>query len=212
MFRNCKWKGRARELLLPALVLAELLSGCGAPADSVPETDQAGAAMRSEQLEESARPLSEDEILTAYHRAATLCGWFHLTPLPSGGSTIVLDGATYRQVHHDGVETLEDLRTCLRSVFSQEVTEALLAAGGETPMYRDIDGALYVTGSGRSPDPSKGHTEIEVEQTSADSYAVNISIDLLDADGETVTGLECWSFPYAFVDDRWVFTDFRLFY
>ena len=68
MFRNCKWKGRARELLLPALVLAELLSGCGAPADSVPETDQAGAAMRSEQLEESARPLSEDEILTAYHR------------------------------------------------------------------------------------------------------------------------------------------------
>ena len=52
----------------------------------------------------------------------------------------------------------------------------------------------------RSPDPSKGHTEIEVEQTSADSYAVNISIDLLDADGETVTGLECWSFPYAFVD------------
>lgn len=212
MFRNCTWRDRVRELLVPALVLAELLSGCSAPAEDIPETNESGAAMRSEQLEESARPLSEEEILTAYQRAAALCGWFELSPLPGDGSTVDLDGVTYRRVRYDGVETLEDLRTALRSVFSQEVTEELLATGGDMPMYRDIDGALYVTGSGRSPDPSKGHTEIEVEQTGDASYAVNISIDLLDEDGETVTGVECWSFPYAFVDDRWVFTDFKLFY
>ena len=212
---------RLAALLLAALTAWVLLlaPGCAAPAGDAPGRTAVpgprppeGGGLRSSRVESEARPLSDEEILDAYSRAEDLYAWFDLEPLPGAGPAVITDGALYRQVDREGIQTMEDLRTCLRSVFSQEVTEALLAAGGETPMYRDIDGALYVTGSGRSPDPSKGHTEIEVEQTSADSYAVNISIDLLDADGETVTGLECWSFPYAFVDDRWVFTDFRLFY
>ena len=43
-------------------------------------------------------------------------------------------------------------------------------------------------------------------------YFINVTVDLLGEDRETVVGLESWSFPYAFVEDRWVFTDFRLVY
>ena len=208
MFRR---KRKLRGMLLPALLLAGLLYGCTAQEpEQVPEEPSGGAAMRPEQLADSARPLSEDEILSAYHRAVMLCGWFELTPLPDDGQMVLVDSVAYRHVSREGVETLEDLRTCLRSVFSQEVTERLLATGGETPRYRDIDGELYVTGEGRSLDSSKGRAEIEVQQTEDAAYAVNVTVDLLDVTGESVTGLECWSFPYAFVEDRWVFTDFRL--
>ena len=30
--------------------------------------------------------------------------------------------------------------------------------------------------------------------------------------GSTVTGVESYAFPYEFVEDRWVFTDFHLIY
>jgi hypothetical protein len=35
-------------------------------------------------------------------------------------------------------------------------------------------------------------------------------VELLDSTRTAVTGLECWSFSYAYVDGRWVFTDFQL--
>ena len=53
---------------------------------------------------------------------------------------------------------------------------------------------------------------MEADQLDEVSYSVNVMVDLLGEDGETIVGLESWSFPYAFVDDRWVLTDFRLIY
>ena len=53
---------------------------------------------------------------------------------------------------------------------------------------------------------------VEAEQLEETLYSVNVMVELLGEDGETVVGLESWSFPYAFVNDRWVFTDFRLVY
>lgn len=203
---------------IPMVLLACLLSGCAdAPPgeDDLPMPQAAadmGGGLRASRLEDSARPLSEEEILSAYDRAVLIYGWFELEPLPNNGHTTWVDGTVYRQVEADGVEDMEALRTCLRSVFSQELTDQLLSAGGDAPRYRDIDGNLYVTGTGRSPDPSKGSAELEVEQTADTAYSVNVTVDLLDEARETVTGLECWSFPYAFEDDRWVFTDFRLVY
>ena len=51
---------------------------------------------------------------------------------------------------------------------------------------------------------------MEAERLAEDLYSVNVMVELLAEDGGTVVGLESWSFPYAFVEDRWVFTDFRL--
>ena len=44
------------------------------------------------------------------------------------------------------------------------------------------------------------------------AYSVDVTVDLLDENGETVTGVECYAFPYEFVEDHWVFTDFRMVY
>ena len=69
-----------------------------------------GGGLRASRLEDSARPLSEEEILSAYDRAVLIYGWFELEPLPNNGHTTWVDGTVYRQVEADGLEDLEALR------------------------------------------------------------------------------------------------------
>ena len=63
--------------------------------------------------------------------------------------------------------------------------------------------------SGRT-DPGKGRVEAAVEQTAPDTCVVNVTVELLEENSGSVTGMEYDSFPYQYVRDRWVFTDFRL--
>lgn len=214
-----------------ALLLLLLLTGCGNPAEepekavadppaqaeeTLPAAETAEqletGALRTAQVEADARPLTEEELLAAYDRAVRVYSWFDLSPLATTGEGVEADGARYRMVDARGLYELEDLRNDLRAVFSEDVTEQLLAAGGDRPLYRDIDGALYGRGSGREKDPYKGAVQIQTEQVSETAYAVNVMVDLLDDDQVTVTGVECWSFPYVFENGRWVFTEFSLVY
>ena len=196
---------RMYSLMALLLSLALLLCGCGAG-----EMREAAPAQPEEAAAEEAPQISQEEILSAYQRADAACGWFTLEPLPDSGERVTVDGTVYRKVKAEGMEELEDLRTYLNSVFSPELTERLLSGG--PPTYREIEGALYVTGQGRLRDPDKGSVQIEIEQVEAGSYLVNVTVDLLDRDGVTVTGLESWSFPYVYTGDRWVFTDFKTVY
>lgn len=204
------------------LSLALLLAGCaggetaadGSAAEAAPSAagtaavEVYGGDMSAARVEASARPLTEEEVLAAYEQAVGIYDWFELSPLEDSGGSVTVDGAVYRRVDHPGVGDMDDLRTCLRSVFSEEVTERLLTDGGTAVRYREIDGALYVTGQGRSRDSGKGGASAFVEKKEDGVYAVNVAVELLDEDGVTVSGLECWAFPYAFVNGRWVFTDF----
>lgn len=204
------------------LLLALLLSGCGQggasagdPGQAAP-TVQAGAAspvagMSASQVERAPRPLPEEEVLTAYERAEAMCGWFSVDLLPDSGETVEVNGKIYRKVDMAGMEDMDDLRAFLRSAFSRELTESLLEAGGECPVYQEINGALYVSGESRSRDQSKGEIDVEVEQSGEMEYSVNVTVELLEADG-SAAGLECWSFPYAYEEDRWVFLEFQLVY
>lgn len=211
---------RLAALLLAALTAWVLLlaPGCAAPAGDAPGRTAVpgprppeGGGLRSSRVESEARPLSDEEILDAYSRAETLYAWFDLEPLPGAGPAVVTDGALYRQVDREGIQTMEDLRTCLRAVFSQDLTERLLDTGGDIPLYRDIEGVLCVTGNGRDRLPGKGGVQAWVERSEEGDYTVSVTVDLLDEEG-AVTGLEYWSFPYEFEEDRWVFTEFRLVY
>lgn len=93
------------------------------------------------------------------------------------------------------------------------MTNQLLATGGKRPLYREVDGALYVrANSGREKDPDKGKVSAQVKQESETAYAVNVTVDLLGEDRSEVTGVECYAFPYQWVEDRWVFTQFQLVY
>ena len=207
------------------LCLALLLTGCAArePAadgsaaqsqasgGTASAAEESGGDLSAVRVASAARALTEEEILSAYDRAVDIYSWFELSPLADTGESVAVDGAVYRRVDYHGVETMEDLRTCVRSIFSEELTDYLLS-GETTVSYREIDGVLYVTGRGRSRESGKGGVSIQAEQTEESVYSVGVTVELLDEDGVTVSGLECWAFPYAFVNGRWVFTDFRLMY
>lgn len=188
-----------------------LLSGCTGAAAPAPEEPAAPAeeGLTATRLEADSRPLTEEEILSAYYRAEEAWGWFCREPLPDSGETVRLEEGTYRRVDYPGIETADDLRAYLRSLFSPELTDRLLAAGDACPLYRDIEGALYVSFTGQARDSGRGGAQVSVVQTDARTYSLEVSVELLDGRGG-VTGLECWSFPYAYVDGRWVFTDFQL--
>lgn len=199
-------------------LLLFLLCGCESAATPAPEEAAparapeaaADAGLSATRLDAEPRPLMEEEILAAYYRAEEAYGWFALAPLPSTGEVLRLDGAAYYKVDYPGMETLDDLRAYLRRLFSAELTDNLLSLGGESPYYRDVDGALYVSFSGRERDGGKGASQVEAVQLDSQTYALEVSVELLNDERSAVTGLECWSFPYSYVDGRWVFTDFQL--
>lgn len=203
-----------------ALLSLLLMTGCaapsgeaapsGAPARSASAPEARVENMSSSMVESSARSLPEEEVLAAYERARRAYGWFDLAPLPTSGEAGTVNGTPYYRVDMEGMTDLEDLRTYLRGVFSQELTDRLLDGRSARIQYRDVNGVLCAAGDSREPDAGKGQALVEVEQEEDSLYFVNVTVDLLGEDRETVVGLESWSFPYAFVEDRWVFTDFRL--
>ena len=211
-----------RRIWLPGLLLALLLCGCGqeaeqeaVPASAAPESPvQTGetVTMEAAQVESTARMPTEEEIRGDYDRAVKLYGWFDLTPLTDSGETRTEDGTVYRRVSQSGYETLDDLRLELRSVFTQSLADRLLSGEEGRIAYRDIDGALYVTGEGRGRTAGRGGVDVEVEQGGAYDFYVNVSVDLVDQEEGIVTGMECWSFPYVLEDGRWGFSEFRLVY
>lgn len=200
--------------IMAALLLALMLTGCAAPSQKASESASVPAAqaesMSASLVESSARSMPETEVLAAYERAQRVYGWFDLAPPPTSDEPITVNGAAYYRVELEGLENLEDLRACLRGVFSQELTDCLLDGRTARIQYRDVNGVLCAAGDSRTPDAGKGQAQVEVERREEGLYFVNVTVDLLDEDRETVVGLESWSFPYAFVEDRWVFTEFRL--
>ena len=218
--------------IVPALLLALTLPGCGersadSPA-SVPAPEPAStsrtqdsqsfqsAAQTSAQVMEavstqsSEGPLADEEVLSAYDRAVDAYSWFDLCTMPSNGSMRDWNGGAYQKVDYPGIETLEDLKTYLCGIFSSDVVADLLPEEIIGQQYCDIDGTLYVKPGARGADPYKGEITETVEKVSATAYTVNVTVEILAEDRQTVTGLECYSFPYELVGERWVFTDFQL--
>ena len=76
-------------------------------------------------LEEQARALTEEEILTAYDRAMDAYGWFYLETLPESGEPHTVDGQQYYRVAYPGMENLADLQAYLQEL----ETAGVLAAG-----------------------------------------------------------------------------------
>ena len=210
---------RQRCLLL--VLLLSLLTGCGAGSPGDSPTVPAGATAASGEgeegemstaiLEEQARALTEEEILTAYDRAMDAYGWFYLETLPESGEPHTVDGQQYYRVAYPGMENLADLQAYLRGLFSEELVDSLLE-GDPAPLYRDIDGELYVLPMERESDALKGASSIQIKPVSQTAYSVDVTVDLLDTPGGNVVGVECYTFPYVFEQDRWVFDEFRMIY
>ena len=223
-------KTMKRKICLP-LALVILLVGCGgeehreAPTSPPPPERSAQTVasvaevqereqetLEAAQVESTARMPTEEEILEEYDRAVRIYSWFDLTPLADSGETVTEEDTVYRRVSEAGCGTMEELRLNLRGVFTEALTERLLSGGASRIQYREINGALYVTGESRERSAGKGTVTAEVEQTGETSYSVNVTVDLVDQDEGIITGMECWAFPYMLEDDRWGFSEFRLVY
>ena len=216
-----------RRRTVPLLLAFLLLTGCAGKtatpgkADAPTEVQRASAApeeaeyrgeavFTASQTEAQARPMTEEDVLAAYERAEMVYAWFTGDTLPTGEESITLDGKIYRRVEYPGIENMEDLRTYLRGSFSQELTDRLLENGGGQPPYRDVEGVLYAGPVGRDQSGDRGELRMQVEQTGDTAYVINVTADLVDSVGNVV-GVECGTIPYERAEDRWVFTDFRIF-
>lgn len=203
------------------LLLALLLTGCAqsgreAPAaggeaekDALPVEEAAGQ-LTAVQTEGEARALTDEEVLNAYDRAVQAYGWFAQDPLPTASVEETLPDGVYQKVNDPGIPDAMALESYLRSLFSQEIVESLMAGQPDCSHYADVNGALYVRVGGRAKDPHVGRIQTQVEQTGDASYSVNVTAELLGDDLTTVTGMELGAFPYEYQEDRWVFTQFRL--
>lgn len=205
--------------LLVLLLLTGCAAGCAADGNAAnsllqgaaPGAPASGeATLEAAKTESQARALTEEEILAAYDRAVAAYEWFDVQTLPASEESEVIDGMIYSRVDYPGLETLEDLKTYLRGLFSEEIVGQLLPDGAARPVYLNVNGVLYGRAVSRSRDPYKGDSRAEVEQIGEEAYFVNVAVELLDKDQHTVTGLEMYAFPYEQANGRWVFTDFCL--
>ena len=161
---------------------------------------------------------SETQVRTAFEKAKEVYGWFDLCSLDCDSADKVERGdVTYYRVISDEVPTYDALRTLVYDLFDTATGDRLLSEDSDCPPYIDADGALYTRDFARGSDVSKGEYELTVEQESKTGFLCKVRVETLAFnDGykeyRRVTGYEDYTYHYALVGNRWVFTDFTLFY
>lgn len=161
---------------------------------------------------------SETQVRTAFEKAIEVYGWFDLCSLDCDSADKVERGdSEYYRVISDEVPTYDALRTMVYDLFDTQTGDELLREDSEYPPYIDADGALYTRDFARGSDVTKGEYELTVEQESKTCFVCKARVETLEFnDGykeyRRVTGCEEFTYHYELVGNRWVFTDFALFY
>ena len=125
---------------------------------------------------------------------------------------IEMNGYVYNRATHDVIKTMDDLKSYLQTMFTDEIVEGLLAGDGSgIQLYRDIDGALYTIPAGRGSDIMKGDETYEIIREGDKKVIYQVTVEIYDDPfEETVAGTEQYDFPLEYINGRWVFTDFEL--
>ena len=200
-------------LLIAAVCLS--LTACGGV--SLPErfVDETTEPPVSERV--IATP-SETQVKTAFKKAVEVYGWFDLCSLDCDSADKVERGdSEYYRVISVEAPTYDALRTLVYDLFDTKTGDGLLQEDSQYPPYIDVDGALYTRDFARGSDVTKGEYELTVEQESKTCFLCTARVETLEFnDGykeyRRVTGYEDFTYRYELVGNRWVFTDFSLFY
>lgn len=203
-----------KKLILPILILCMILTGCTAP--SLPLKDEETTAE-----ETTIRYiLNEDSVHNAFRKALEVYGWFDLCSMEMDYSkTAQINGQTYYKVISSEVVSYSELRTLVYSLFSVETGDRLLDENSETPKYIDYNGELYGIDAARGADTGKGEYTAEVEYVSNTSILYKVRVELIDFDENAgidnyrkVVGYEDYTYNYEYINNKWVFTNFSLYY
>ena len=150
---------------------------------------------------------TDEEVKLAYEKAREAYSWFDLTTMYSDGSSqIEYNGSIYVKVNQEGFESLSDLEAYLRSLFSDDIVDSLLA----TNRYIDVDGALYALPADRGTNIFAGEEYHKIIRESDKKIIYEVTVDILDENFEKVMDEEVYSFSYELIGDKWVFTNLVL--
>ncbi len=169
---------------------------------------------------------SEDQINEAYQKAKAAYLWFYYEPLSyesyvkvkSGDSSSeelgpkLVDGLNYYKATSDKINTYNQLKNYLNTIFSEEIVNDMLNGENVKIKYKDIDKALYGTVPEIRPPSQTQDESYKVQKINPYRYIYNLNIDILTQDRKNVDHRENYEYVYEFVNDRWVFTKFHLFY
>ena len=202
--------------LLPILLMLCLLAGCADGGLHLP----ADPAAEETVTQQPVIPVPDEAtVRNRFEKAAEVYGWVDLCALPVDSSqTYTVGERTYYHVVSDEVPDYNALRTVVYDLFSTDIGEQLLCEGSETPPYISVEGKLYGMDGARGADITKGDYTLTVETENSTSVLCKVEVELVEFDydgGEDyrkVVGTESHTFHYNLVGNRWVFTDFDLWY
>jgi hypothetical protein len=132
----------------------------------------------------------EFQVRVAFDEAAAAYGWLRRAPLPLDRETTadLGDGRIWYRVDYPGVSSMLELRTYLKTLFSDEIVDTLLGEG----RYADVNGVLYAY-EFTDDLPLPAGPGIVVRE-SATKVIYRLAVDC----------------AYEKVGDQWLFTEFSL--
>ena len=199
--------------LFPAALCLLLAGGC---ADAQIDLRATTAEDTSAQ---AVYPVPDDaSVRNAFEKAMEVYGWFDLCALDSDSAdTAEHGGHTYNRVVSDAVASYDALRMLVYDLFETQTAERLLQENSAAPPYIDVDGVLYGQDFARGSDVTKGGYTLSVAWESNTCALCRVRVETVAFSGDLedyrqVTGYEEYTYHYQRVGNRWVFTDFDLFY
>jgi len=147
---------------------------------------------------------SDEDVLQAYKSATEASFWFRVGSLPTDQN----NAAEYKGALHYKVEkfqNLNELKAHLKKLFSETIVDSFL----DNSDYVEINGELYTRDAARGTDITKGNETYSITMENDKKIILSVNVELLDESSDfTVVGSECFDFPYEYINETWVFTDF----
>lgn len=202
--------------ILPLLLVLCLLSGCSNA--SIAKIGGADAPEETETAAVTIEAPDEEAVRNAFEKAKEVYGWFDLCSMDTDFSDKYTVGDwEYHRVVNDEVPTYDALRTLVYNLFDTATGDRLLDEDNEHPPYIDVDGVLYGLDGARGSDITKGDATMTVEYLNSTTIVCHVEVELIDFDEDAedyvkVVGSEQHDYHYQLVGNRWVFTDFSLYY
>ena len=121
-----------------------------------------------------------------------------------GYPVLIKDDTTYDRVYNNYFKTLKDMEKYLSTLFSKEIVASKIS----NKTFISIDGLLY------SSQNAAGFNSLKVKDTYVEKindnkyvYYVNL-IETFPEDSDEGKKVYVNEYPYEYINDRWVFTDF----